>query len=74
MKSTFPATTSNIYRLSTPEKEVNRKENTGKIAERRQIRKSTHALFHNVTSCDDEDRDLSSKIYRVSFGGAWCKS
>ena len=30
--------------LATPEKEVNRKENTvGKIAERRQIRKSKHA-------------------------------
>ena len=36
--------TCNIHRPSTPEKEVNRKENTvGKIAKRRQIRKFTHA-------------------------------
>ena len=34
----------NIHRPFTPEKEVNRKENTvGKIAKRLQIRKSTHA-------------------------------
>ena len=65
-----------IHRPSTPEKEVNRKENTvDKIAKGRQIRKSTHAqipilakvLFHYVMFCDKENRDLSSKIYRVSF-------
>ena len=34
----------NIHRPFTPEKEVNRKENTvGKIVKRLQIRKSTHA-------------------------------
>ena len=26
-------------------------------------------LFHHVMFCDEENRDLSSKIYRVSFGG-----
>ena len=44
---------------------------------RRQIRKSTHAqipilaklLVHYVVFCDKENRDLSSKIYRVSLGG-----
>ena len=36
--------TRNIHRPSTPEKEVNQRENTvGKIAKRRQIRKFTHA-------------------------------
>ena len=38
--------TRNIHWPSRPEREVNRKENTvGKIAKRRQIRKSTHALI-----------------------------
>ena len=39
--------TRNIYRPSTPEKEVNRKENTmGKIARRWQIRKFTHSQIY----------------------------
>lgn len=47
--------------IHSPEKEVNRKENiAGKIARRRQIGKCMH---------DKENRDLSSKIYRVSFDG-----
>ena len=48
--------TRNIHRPSTTKKEVNRKENTvGKIAKRRQIRKSTHAQipilarFYSIT-------------------------
>ena len=70
--------TRNIHRPFTPEKEVNRKENTvGKIAKRRQIRKSTRAqipilaklLVHYVVFCGKENRDLSSKIYRVPLGG-----
>ena len=53
--------TRNIHSPPTPEKEVNRKENiAGKIARRRQIGKYMH---------DKENRDLSSKIYRVSFDG-----
>ena len=77
MESTVSSNyTRNIHRPSTPEKEVNRKENTvNKIAKGRQIRKSTHAqipilakvLFHYVMFCDKENRDLSSKVYRVSF-------
>ena len=42
----------NIHRPSTPEKEVNQKENTvGKIAKRRQIRKSTHARLLSEEVC-----------------------
>ena len=53
--------TRNIHSPPTPEKEVNRKENiAGKIARRRQIGKCMH---------DKENRDLSSKICRVSFDG-----
>ena len=55
-------------------KEVNRKENTvEKIAKRRQIRKSTYAQtpisakFHYILFCGKENRDLSSKINRVSY-------
>ena len=69
----------NIHKPSTPEKEVNRKENTvGKIAKRLQIRKYVYAcldtnlnevLSHYVMFCDKENRVLSSKIYRVSFVG-----
>ena len=29
----------------------------------------SEVLFHSVVFCDKENRDLSSKIYRVSFGG-----
>ena len=73
--------TRNIYRPSTPEKEVNREENTlGKINNRRQIATDSkvyacsdtdfgEVLFYYVLFCDKENRDLSSKIYRVSFGG-----
>ena len=70
--------TRNIHRPFTPEKEVYRKENTvRKIAKRRQIRKSTHAqipilaklLVHYVVFFGKENRDLSSKIYRVPLGG-----
>ena len=67
-------TITSINRPSTLEEVVNRKENiVGWIVKRRQIRKSTHALsevlFHCVMFCDKENRHLSSKIYRVSFGG-----
>ena len=71
--------TRNIYRPSTAEKEVNRKENTvGKTATRRQIATDSkvyaysdlnEVLFHYVMFYDNENRDLSSKIYRVSFDG-----
>ena len=73
--------TRNIYRPSTPEKEVNREENTlGKINNRRQIATDSKVYacsdtdfgevpFYYVLFCDKENRDLSSKIYRVSFGG-----
>ena len=73
--------TRNIYRPSTAEKEVNRKENTvGKTATRRQIATDSkvyaysdtdlgEVLFHYVMLYDKKNRDLSSKIYRVSFGG-----
>lgn len=70
-----------IHRLSTLEKEVNRKENTvGKIAKRRQIATDSkvyacpskdlgEVLFHYVVFCYKENRDLSSNVYRVSFSG-----
>ena len=73
--------TRNIYRPSTAEKEVNRKENTvGKTATRRQIATDSkvyaysdtdlnEVLFHYVIFYDNENRDLSIKIYRVSFDG-----
>ena len=73
--------TRNIYRPSTAEKEVNRKENTvGKTATRRQIATDSkvyaysdtdlnEVLFHYVMFYDNENRDLSSKIYRVPFDG-----
>ena len=55
-------------------KEVNQKENTvEKIAKRRQIRKSTYAqtpisaTFHYILFRGKENRDLSSKINRVSY-------
>ena len=55
-------------------KEVNQKENTvEKIAKRRQIRKSTYAQtpisakFHYILFRGKENRDLSSKINRVSY-------
>ena len=55
-------------------KEVNQKENTvEKIAKRRQIRKSTYAQtpisakFHCILFRGKENRDLSSKINRVSY-------
>ena len=69
------------YDASTPEKEVNRKENTeGKIAKRRQIATDSkvnacsdidlgEVLFLYVPFSDKENRDLSSKIYRLSFEG-----
>ena len=72
--------TRNIHRPSTPEKEVNWKENTaGKIAKRRQIATDSkvyacsdiylgEVLFHYVMFCDKEDSDLSSMIYHLSFG------
>ena len=59
-------------------KQTRRKENTvGKIAKWRQMSKVYtcsdidlgEVLFHHVMFCDEENRDLSSKIYRVSFGG-----
>ena len=57
--------TRNIYKHSTPEKEVNRKENTvGKKATG-----LSEVLFHYVMFCDKENKDLSSNIYSVSFGG-----
>ena len=57
MESTVSSNyTRNIHRPSTPEKEVNRKENTvDKITKGRQIRKSTHAQmpilakFYSIT-------------------------
>ena len=67
-----------IHEPCTPEKEANRKENTvRKIAKRRQIAKVnafldtdvSEVFIHYVTFCDKENRDLSSKIYRVSCGG-----
>ena len=70
-----------IHRPSTPEKEVNRKENTvGKIAKRRLIATDSkvyacsdvdlgEVLFHYALFCYQENRDLSSKIYRFSLGG-----
>ena len=73
--------TRNINRLSTPENEVNRKENTvGKIAKRRLIATDSkvyagsdvdlgEVLFHYALFCYQENRDLSSKIYRFSLGG-----
>ena len=73
--------TRNIYRPSTAEKEVNRKENTvGKTATRRQIATDSkvyaysdtdlgEVLFHYVMFYNKENRDLSSKIYHVSIGG-----
>ena len=73
--------TRNIYRPSTPEKEVNRKENiVGKIAKRRQIATDSkvyaysdidlgEVLFHYVMFFEKESRDLSRRIYRVSFVG-----
>ena len=72
--------TRNIHRPSTPEKEVNWKENTaGKIAKRRQIATDSkvyacsdidlgEVLFHYVMFCDKEDSDLSSMISHLSFG------
>ena len=62
--------TRNIHRPFTPEKEVNRKDTVGKIAKRRQIRKSTRAqipilaklLVHYVVFCGKENRD-----FRVRF-------
>ena len=77
--------TRNIFRPSTPEKEVNREENTvGKITNRRQIATDSkvyacsdtdfgEVLFYYVLFCDKKNRDLSSKIYRVSFGGIWSR-
>ena len=68
----------NIHKPCAPEKEINRKGNTvGKIAKRRQIRKSTQAYirdlgevsFHYVMFQDKENSYLSSEIHRVSFGG-----
>ena len=71
----------NIHRPSTPEKEVNRIENTvGKVAKRRQIatnskvytcsyRDRGEVLFRYVIFCDIENKDLSNEIYRVSLGG-----
>ena len=73
--------TCNIHRPSNPEKEVNRKENTvGKIAKRRLIATDSkvyacsdvdlgEVLFHYALFCYQENRDLSSKIYRFSLGG-----
>ena len=29
----------------------------------------SEVLFYYVVFCDEENRDLQSKIYRVSFGG-----
>ena len=69
--------TCDIHRPSTPKNEVNRKENTVE----RSLRKATDSkaeacsyidlgevLSHYVMFCT-ENRALSSKIYRVSFGG-----
>ena len=70
--------TRNIHGPCTPEKEVNRKENTmGKIAKRQQIAKVnafldidvSEVLIHYVTFCDRENKNLSSRINRVSFRG-----
>ena len=74
--------TRNIHRPSTPEKEVNRKENTVERLPKGdrfeslsmlRLRRSKHAhgedLFHYVMFCYKENRDLSSTIHRVSFGG-----
>ena len=69
--------TRNIHRPSAPEKEVNRKENTvGKIANRTASKVYTcsdidlgEVLVHYVMFCDKENRDLSSKIDRVSIVG-----
>ena len=67
----FSKCTRNIHRPSKPEKEVNRKENTvGKISH--SLRKSTHThipTLGKLIFCDKENRDLSSKIYHISFGG-----
>ena len=58
-----------------PEKEFNRKENTmGKIATDSKVYTfsdidPSKVLFYYVMSCDKDNRDLSSKIYRVSFCG-----
>ena len=70
----------NIHRPSAPEKEVNQKENTlGKIAKKATDDAADfkvyvysdlgEVLFHYVIFRDKENRDLSSKIYRVFFGG-----
>ena len=68
--------TRNIHRPSTPEKEVNRKENTKDCQEATDSKVYAwsdidlgEVLFHYVMFCDKENRDLWSKIYRVFLGG-----
>ena len=78
----FPATAPVIpIGLLRLKKEVNRKENTvGKIAKRRLIATDSkvyacsdvdlgEVLFHYALFCYQENRDLSSNIYRFSLGG-----
>ena len=69
--------TRNIHRPSTPEKEVNRKENTvGKATDRDGFEilrilssRSWRGSILYLMFCDKENRDLWSMIYRVFFGG-----
>ena len=78
MESRFSSNCSrDIHRCSTPGKKVSRKKNRGKDCLKATDSKINacsdigigEVLFHYVTFCDKENRDLSSKIYLVSFDG-----
>ena len=70
--------TRNIHRPSTPQKEVNRKENTvGKIVTRRLIRKSTHAQipilvkFYSIAKGFSKNRIGIFRVRFIEFPSEW---
>ena len=58
--------TRNISKPFVPEKEVNRKQNTDYACSDTDL---GELLLQYVLFCAKENRDLSSRIYRVSFDG-----
>ena len=58
--------TRNISKPFVPEKEVNRKQNTDYACSDTDL---GEVLFQYVLFCAKENRELSSRIYRLSFDG-----